>query len=83
MGGRAFQSVSRGSILGGVVNFNIDPGTGCAPCLFSVLGVVSGGGPNILLTINSGRPVLVLMSSVLDYSIWLPLQASDRASTDL
>ena len=39
--------------------------------------VVSGGGPGILLIIDSGRPVLVLLSSVLIRSLWLLLQASD------
>ena len=38
---------------------------------------VSGGGPDIVLTIHSWRPALVYLSSVLVHRLLLPLQASD------
>ena len=42
--------------------------------------IVSDGGPVIVLTTHSGRPVLVYLSSVLVHSLLLPLQASDPIS---
>ena len=39
--------------------------------------VVSGGGPDIVLTTHSGRPAFVYLSSVLFHSLLLLLQASD------
>ena len=47
-------------------------------CPMSLLScVVSGGGPDIVLTTHSGRPALVYLSSVLVHRQLLPLQASD------
>ena len=63
------------SIPGGVTNFNFYPGTGCVFCVLSC--VVSGGGPNTVLTTHSGRTALVYLSSVLIYSMLLTLQTSD------
>ena len=71
----AFQLVTPGSILCGVRNVKFYPsmhGTervsfDCVlPC------VVSGGGPNIVLTTHSGRPAFLYMPSVLVHSLLLP-----------
>ena len=68
----AFQPDGPCSIPGGVRNFNSYPGTGYVLCVLSC--VVSGGGPDIVLTTHSE---LVYLSSVMVYSLLLPLQASD------
>ena len=55
------------SILGGVRNFNLHPGTGCVLSY-----VVPVGGPDIVLTSHSERPALGYLSSVLVHSPLLP-----------
>ena len=55
----ALKTGGPSAIPGGVRNFNFSPGTGCVSC------VVSGGGSDILLTPDSGRPALVYLSRVL------------------
>ena len=71
----AFQPGGPGSIPGGVRNFNFRPWDWvCVLCVLSF--VVSGGGPDIVLTTHSGRPALVYLSSVLIQRLLLPLQAS-------
>ena len=72
----AFQSGGPGPIPGGVRNFNFVLGLGVSfVCVLSC--VVFGGGPDIVLTTQSGRPAFVYLSSVLDQRLLLPLQASD------
>ena len=73
----AFQPGGTGSIPGGVRNFNFCPGIECVLCLCSVLCILSGGGPDIVLTAHSRRPALVYLSSVLVHRKLLPLQTSD------
>ena len=58
----AFQPGGPGSIPGGVRNFNFCPGIGCVSFVCVLSCVVSGGGPDIVLTIQSGRPPLVSLS---------------------
>ena len=48
---------------------------GCILCVLSC--VVSSGGPDSVLTILSGRPVLMYLSGVLVHSLLLLLQAYD------
>ena len=60
----AFQSDGRGSIPSLDKDFNIYPGTGCVSFVYVLFYVVSGGGPDILLTADSGISALVLLSSV-------------------
>ena len=72
-----------GSIPGGVRNFNFYPGTRCVSFVCVLSSIVSGGGPDIVLTTHSGRPVLVYLSSVLVHSLLLPLQASDSRAFEL
>ena len=66
----AFQPRGLGSIpvgLGILISI-----LGLVVCSLSVLScVVSGGGPDILLTTDSGRPASVVLSSVLVYNLWL------------
>ena len=62
---------------GGVRNFNSYPGIRCVSFACVLSCAVSGGGPDIVLTMHSGRPALVYLSSVLVHSQLLPLQASD------
>ena len=69
----AFQPGGPDSIPGGVSNFNFYPGIGCV----SFVCVLSGGGPDIVLTTYSERPALVYMPTVLVQRLLLPLQASD------
>ena len=71
----AFQSAFSGSIPGGVRNFNSYPGIGYVSIVCVLSGVVSGGGPAVVLTTHSGRPALLYLSSVLVHR--QPLQASD------
>ena len=72
----AFQPGGPSSIAGGDRNFNFYPGTGCV-CFACVLScVVARGGPDIVLTTHSGRPVLVYLSSVLVLILLLHLQVS-------
>ena len=67
-----------GSIPGGVRNLNIYPGIGCVLSC-----VVSGEGPDIKLTTDSGRSALLLMSSNLFQSLWIPLHSSDPRTFEL
>ena len=53
----------------------------CVLCVLSC--VVSGGGPDIVLTTRSARPALVYLSSVLVHNLLLPLQASDTWAFEL
>ena len=73
----AFQPGGPGSIPGGARNFNFYPGIGYVSFICVLSCVVSGGGPDIVLTTHSGRPAHVYMSSVLVQRLLLPLQASD------
>ena len=68
----AFQAVGPGSISCGVRNVHFYPGNGCVSFVCVLSCVVSGGGPDIVLTTSSARPTFVYLSSVLDHS-----QASD------
>ena len=61
----AFKPGGPGSIPDGVRNFNSYPGIGCVSFVCVLSYVVSGGGPDIVLTTHSGRPALVYLSSVL------------------
>ena len=63
-GGFPVESEILNSILGLV----------CFLCVLS--SVVSGGGPDIVLTTHSGRPVLVYLSSIRVHSLLLALFAS-------
>ena len=58
--GRVPSSQPRGpgSIPGGVRNFNFCPGIGCVFFVCFLSCVSSDGGPDIVLTTNSGRPAL-------------------------
>ena len=60
----AFHPGSQGSIPGGVRNFNFYPGTGCVSFVCVLSYAVSGRGPGIVLTTQSGRPALVYLSRV-------------------
>ena len=51
-------------------------GLGVCPFVFVLSCVASGGGPDIVLTTQSGRPALVYLSSVLVQRLLLLLQAS-------
>ena len=73
----AFQPGDPDSILGGVRNINFFPGTGSMSFVCVLTCVVSGDGPDIVLTTHSAKPTLVYLSSVLVHSLLLPLQASD------
>ena len=72
-----FQPAGPGSIPGSVMNFNFCPEIGCVFFVSVLYSVVSGGGPEIVLTTHSGRPAFVYLSSVLVQSLLLPLQASN------
>ena len=79
----AFQLGGPGSIPYGVGNFNSYPGTGCVLCVLSC--DVSGGGPDIVLTTNSG-----IFFGVLVHSLLLPYRhlshtfiAQESNGTDL
>ena len=61
-----------GSIPDGIRNFNSYPVCGCVSFICSSSSV-SGGGPDILLTIDSGKPVLVRLSIVLIHRLLLSL----------
>ena len=61
----------------GVRNFNFCPGIGCVSFVCVLSCIVSGSGPDIVLTTHSGRPALVYLSSVLVPRLLLPLQVSD------
>ena len=60
----AFQLGGPGLIPGGFKDFILSPGTGCASFVC---------GPDILLTTNSRRSVLVYLSSVVVHSLLQPL----------
>ena len=64
-----FQSGGLGSIPCGVRDFNLYPGSGYVffACVLSYVDL--GGGPNFLLTTCSGRSALVILFSVLVYSL--------------
>ena len=68
-----FQSGGPCSIPAGIRNFNFYPWIECV----SLVCVVSGGGPGIVLTTYLGRPAFVYLSSVLIPRWLLSLQASD------
>ena len=51
------------------INFN--PGTGFLSLVCVMFCVVSGCGPDIVLTTHSGRPVIVFLSSALVHSLLL------------
>ena len=61
-----------GSIPGGVRNFNFCPGFGCVSSVCVLSCVVSGGGPDFVMTTHSGRLALVNLSSVLIHRLLLP-----------
>ena len=73
----AFQHGGPGSLPGGVRNFNFCPGIGCVSFVCVLSCVVSGAGPDIVLTTHSGRPAVVYLSSVLAQRLLLLPQASD------
>ena len=73
----AFQRSVPGSIPSGVRNFNSYLGTGCLCFICVVPCVVSGDGPAIVLTTNSGRLAIVVLSIFLVLNLLLPLKASD------
>ena len=73
----AFQPGGPGLIPGEVRNFNFCPGNWCVSFVSVLSCVVSGGGPEIVLTTHSWRPALELVSSVLVPRLLLSLQASD------
>ena len=50
----------------------------CVSLVCVLSSVVSGGDPDRVLTIQSGRAALMYMSSVLVHSLLLPLQVSIR-----
>ena len=72
MVGRAppFQRGEPDSIPGGVTFLLLILGLGVYPSSVRSF-VVSGGGPDILLTTKSGRPALVLFASDLVLNLWL------------
>ena len=61
----------------GVEDFNLYSGTGCVSSVGVLSCVVSDGGTDILLITDSGRPVIVLLSSVLVDGLCVPIQVSD------
>ena len=71
----AFQPGGPGSIPGGVRNFNFYSGPGCVSFVSVLSCVVSGGGPDIVLTHLQCGPRS--MSCVLVQRLLLSLQASD------
>ena len=75
----SFQPGGPGSIPGRVRNFYFYPGTG----FVSFVCVVSGGGPDTVMTRYSGRLVLLYLSGGLVHSLLLPLQASDPRAVEL
>ena len=53
----AFQPGGSSSIPSSVSNFNLYPGTGCVTFVYVLSCVVSGGGPDIVLsTLREARP---------------------------
>ena len=78
----AFQPGSLRTIPGEMRSVSPYPGTGCMSfgCVLSY--VVSGGGPDILLTIDSEKGALELMSSILVHGL-APLNASDPRASQL
>ena len=68
----AFQSGYPGSIPGGIRDFNLYPGTVSVSCFCFLSCVVSGDGPDIMLTRDSGWPAFVHQSSVLVHSLGIP-----------
>ena len=58
-------------------NLNFYPGAGCVSFVCLLPCVVSNGGPDIVLTRNSGMNALVYLYSVMVHSLLLPLQVSD------
>ena len=58
----ALQPGGRDSIQGGVSDFNVSPETGRVSVACALSCAFSGGGPDILLTTDGGRPALALLS---------------------
>ena len=56
-----------------IKDFNFYPEIGCVSFVCVLSCVVSGGGPDILQTSDSGGPVLVYLYSVLVHILWLPM----------
>ena len=72
-----FQPGGPGKIPSGIRNFNFSPGTRCVSLVCVLSCVVSCGGPDIMLTTHLGRPAILFLSSVLVYSLFLLLKASE------
>ena len=68
----ALQHVGPGSIPGGVRDFNFYPGTELVPIVCVLPCVVSGGGPDILLAMDSAMSALVYLSRFLVRSMCSP-----------
>ena len=66
----AYKPGGPGSIPGGVRYFNFYPGNGCVYFIRVPSCVVFGGGPDILLISDSGRPAFMYLSSVVVHSLW-------------
>ena len=71
-----FQRGGPETISGGVRDINLFPGIGCVSFVFCSVFVYDGD-LGILMNTDSGRPALLLLSSVLTQSYWLLLQTSD------
>ena len=63
-------------VPGEIKDFNLYPRTECVLCGLSC--VVSGGGSENQLTTDSGKPVLLYLSSVLVHSMWSPYRHLTR-----
>ena len=61
----AVQPGGPGSIHSGVKNFNLCPGIGCVSFVCILTCVVSGGDPDIMLTIHSESHAFVYLLSLL------------------
>ena len=82
-GNPAFQPGGRASSIPDEArNFKIYSRIGCN--VFCVLScIVSGGGPNIVMTTHSGRSTPMYLSNVLVNNLLFPLQASDPQTFEL
>ena len=67
-----FKPGLTGSNPGVVRNYNFYPGTGWAAFVYVLACFVSGRGLDILLNTYSGRPALLLLSSVLLHNLATP-----------